>query len=121
MAIQETSLEAFESIRSDIGKMQELMLTTIYANPGMSNHDISRYLCLEINKVTPRVKEIRDMGLVYCSGTKRDRLTGRRVLCWRIKGDYFFKNKDCPVCGKPVNSYSYHIVNGKKVHLECDR
>ena len=33
--------------------------------------------------------------------------------------DYKFLNKSCPVCGKPVDMYSYTIVDGKKVHLEC--
>ena len=82
--IQETSLEAYESIQPQLGFMQELVLTTINSNPGMSNHDISRFLGIEINKVTPRVKELRDMDLVDFSHYKMDRITHRRVMCWRV-------------------------------------
>lgn len=85
--IQETSLEAFDSIRPRLGQMQDICLSTIVNNPGMSNHDISRYLNIEINKVTPRVKELRDFGLVEFSHFKKDRITHRRVMCWKVIKD----------------------------------
>ena len=30
-----------------------------------------------------------------------------------------FLNGKCPVCGKPIDAYSYAICGGKKYHIEC--
>lgn len=82
--IQPTSIEAYKSIQPTLGDMQRFIYKAIQKNPGMSNHDISRFLQLEINKVTPRVKELRTMNLVIFSHYKKDRKTGRKVMCWTI-------------------------------------
>lgn len=81
--IQETSLEAYKVLIPELGNLQEIVYDTITSHPGMSNHDIARYLSWEINRVTPRVKELRDKGLVIVSHHKEDGITGRRVLCWK--------------------------------------
>jgi len=82
--IQQTSMEAYQSIQPDLGAMQQTVYDTIIEHPGMSNHDISRYLHIEINKVTPRVKELRDYSLVSFSHYKKDPLTNKKVMCWTI-------------------------------------
>ena len=81
--IQETSLEAYQVLIPELGELQETVYNTIIEHPGMSNHDIARYLQWEINRVTPRVKELRDKGLVWFSHYKEDSLTSRRVMCWK--------------------------------------
>ena len=80
--IQQTSVEAYESIQPDLGERQQLILDTIIDNPNVSNHDIAHLLGLEINQVTPRVFELRTMNLVKSHGTKIDEDTGRKVICW---------------------------------------
>ena len=32
---------------------------------------------------------------------------------------YKFKNRYCPVCGKPVDECDYVLFDGKKVHIQC--
>ena len=81
--IQETSLEAYKVLKPELGEQQETVYNTIIGHPGMSNHDIARYLGWEINRVTPRVKELRDKGLVILSHYKTDSITGRSVICWK--------------------------------------
>ena len=81
--IQETSLEAYKVLTPELGNLQETVYNTIIDHPGMSNHDIARYLNWEINRVTPRVKELRDKGLVILSHHKEDSITERRVICWK--------------------------------------
>ena len=81
--IQQTSVEAYKSILPELGLMQQTVYDAIIEHPGMSNHDISRYLHIEINKITPRVKELRDYGLVSFSHYKKDAITNRRVMCWK--------------------------------------
>jgi len=82
--IQPTSLEAYDVIKPKLGDMQKQIYNIIKLNPHVSNHDISRILGWEINRVTPRVKELRNMGLVVSYCTKIDRLTKRRVMCWKV-------------------------------------
>ena len=85
--IQPTSLEAYHVIEPDLGNLQREVYIVIKNNSHVSNHDISRILGWEINRVTPRVKELRAMGLVVCMCTKTDRLTKRKVMCWVIKNE----------------------------------
>jgi DNA-binding MarR family transcriptional regulator len=81
--IQSTSLEAFKVLEPELGNLQRVVYDTICEHNGMSNHDISRFLHWEINRVTPRVKELRDMGLIVCSHVRLDKVTGRNVMCWK--------------------------------------
>lgn len=82
--IQETSLEAYRVLRPELGEQQEKVYNVIQAHPGMSNHDIARYLGWEINRVTPRVKELRDKGIMIHSHTKMDHITKQKVMCWCV-------------------------------------
>jgi len=81
--IQETSLEAYKVLEPELGNLQRTVYNVIIDHPGMSNHDIARYLHWEINRVTPRVKELRDRGIVFFSHYKTDSITERRVICWK--------------------------------------
>jgi len=82
--IQETSLEAFESIQMELGERQRQFYNLIKLYPGVSNHDLSRIAQLPINSVTPRVNELRRKGLVVFSHYKQDRVTNRRVMTWVV-------------------------------------
>ena len=85
MIVQGTSFEAYISIQDELGDRQQQVLDVIKKYDGVSNHDISRILSLPINCVTPRVKELRDYNLVVFDDVKKDRITGRRVMCWKVK------------------------------------
>jgi len=82
--IQPTSLDAYESIKPDLGDMQQQVYMVIKHHPNCSNHDISRILGWEINRVTPRVKELRDKNIVISWSMKIDRLTKRKVMTWKV-------------------------------------
>lgn len=81
--IQSTSLEAYLEIQPELGSMQNMVYNLIKVYPGVSNIDISRMLRKPINSITPRVKELRDKGLVVCCGHKHDRITHRRMMKWK--------------------------------------
>ena len=70
-------------LQPDLGRLQSIVFDTIKACPGVSNHDISRILCRPINTVTPRVNELRKMGIVVFSHYKVDDVSGMRVMCWK--------------------------------------
>jgi len=80
--IQQTSIEAYKSIQHSLGERQQLILDTIIETPGVSNHDLTLILGLEINQITGRVFELRTMGLVKSSGWKIDEDSGCRVNTW---------------------------------------
>ena len=80
--IQQTSLESYKAIIPTLSDRQKVVFDVINEHHGMSNHDISRFLGLEINCVTPRVNELRDLGVVDLFGFKTDKLTDRKVMCW---------------------------------------
>ena len=82
MPIRTTSLEAYTELLYTLGEKQQTILHTIKKYPNTSNHDIARILQWEINTVTPRVYELREMGYVLENGEKTDRLTGRRCMRW---------------------------------------
>ena len=82
--IQNTSLEAWRIIQPDLGSMQNMVYNLLKVYPDSSNHDISILLGKPINCVTPRMKELRDKGLVLHSGFKRDETTGKRVMVWKV-------------------------------------
>lgn len=82
--IQATSLEAWRVLQPQLGRVQKVVYDMIGRYPGCSNHDISRILGKGINCVTPRVKELRDMGLVVQCGCKVDDVTRKRVMVWKV-------------------------------------
>jgi len=83
--VQSTSKEAYMHIIPRLGEKQRTILNIIKLYPGVSNLDISRICNFKINSVTPRVKELRDKGLVEFCFNKVDRVTHRTVMCWRCK------------------------------------
>lgn len=82
MTVQRTSLDAFQILQPELGTMQNMVFNVLKMYPYSSNHDLSRILRKPINTVTPRVKELRDKGMVLHSGYKKDEVTGKRVMTW---------------------------------------
>ena len=81
----DTSVEAYYSIIGELGQRQQEILDAIRKYKSVSNLDISRLLQLPINSVTPRVKELRDKGLVVFDCYKTDSITSRRMCKWKVK------------------------------------
>jgi len=83
--IQSTSLEAFYKIQSSLGRAQKQVLDALRTQPNATNAEIAWMLKWTINRVTPRVLELRspDVGLVEEVGRRKCRVTGRPALAWR--------------------------------------
>lgn len=81
--IQQTSIEAYREI--NLSRNQEIVYDIFQDNEPYSNHDVARCLSWEINCVTPRVLELRNMGLLVHSGYKKDFITNKRVMTWKKK------------------------------------
>lgn len=82
--IQETSLEAYESIKDTLGKRQQQVYDCLKEIQPATNLMISKKLGLPINSVTPRVQELRNMKKVGVSSVKKDLNTKRTSIYWKI-------------------------------------
>ena len=89
---QPTSRQAYELILEDLGDRQKTVYNTIYFNPGFCNSEIASRLGWSINKITPRVLELREMGLVEHLGFKV--VNGRRSMTWHASSKETQKEVD---------------------------
>ena len=78
---QDTSIESYQSL-DDIPKRQKDVLRAIKMLREPTNLEISNFLGLPINSVTPRTNELVKKGLVVYSRRKLNP-TGRPALAWR--------------------------------------
>jgi len=85
MSVQKTSLEAYEEIKSTLGDRQTQVLKLLESiDRPLTNSEIAQQLGWSINRITPRVFELREKGLVEEDKKKPCPITGRNALTWRI-------------------------------------
>lgn len=83
--IQETQLEAYESIQENIGPRRRRVLEVIEADPysGATLFEICGKLGWPVNEVSGRVTELVTLGIVFDSkNRRRNPRTGRRGIVW---------------------------------------
>lgn len=90
MNVQQTSLFSYRKLK-DAGKLsyrqvqvKELLEDT---RVPLNNRQISEMLQLPINTITPRVKELRVLGIIEKAGIRTDAISNRAVLYWKICND----------------------------------
>ena len=87
--IQETSLEAYLEVKPRLGEKQKevyrLLKNATRMGFDMTNMEIAQALRWSINRVTPRVYELRQAGLVVLSRKRKCSVTGRRAMAWRVR------------------------------------
>lgn len=82
--LQQTSLLAYKSLEK-IGTKQRMCYSAIKRMGSAANYDIARELNWDINRITPRVKELREMGLVQEAYKSLHPITDRKVIYWEVK------------------------------------
>lgn len=92
MVVQQTSLEAYTKLISDrkLGINQKIVLEVFDQVNGqyLSNMDLSVMLGWSINRVTPRVKELRELEYLMHCGFKTQLQTGKKVMLWCKPNEY---------------------------------
>lgn len=81
--VRETSLLAYTSISHELGQRQRQVLKALKELGYANNRMLAEELDLPINSVTPRVKELRELGLVVEAGKSTCPFTGRKTLFWK--------------------------------------
>jgi len=80
--VQYTSLLAYMDVLQDLGDKQRQVFKALCNIQPASNRQIALYLGWSINRVTPRVLELRKLGKVTDWGFISE--CGRRVFAWKI-------------------------------------
>jgi hypothetical protein len=81
--MQTTTLKAYEILRPDINRRQSQVMLVLRLLGQACNYELSQYLKLPINVVTPRILELRQQGRVIEAGRRRSP-TGRQAIYWKI-------------------------------------
>jgi predicted transcriptional regulator len=83
--MEETSLMAYKEIEPTLGERQKEVYLAIKSLVETDNLLLSRYLRLPINSITPRVLELRKLGLVKKVRVGKSIVTNRNVNFWGLK------------------------------------
>lgn len=83
--MQETSREAYQYIRDSLGERQQLVFDGILKLGCPTNLELSKYLHIPINQVTPRTNELVKMFFVTECEKRICSISGRTAISWRIQ------------------------------------
>ena len=82
--VRKTHVDAFDSIKQKLGAKQRAVAHALKILGEASNKDLSKALGWPINRVTGRVTELVNRGIVTSNSTKRDPETNRTVTVWTL-------------------------------------
>lgn len=82
--LQQTSILAFKNLKN-MGFKQRRCYDVIERLQAACNQEIAKELGWEINRVTPRVMELREFGLVEEAYRDKYPPTNKTVIYWRVK------------------------------------
>jgi len=85
MGSAETSLWAYSVATRDLGAKQKEVLDALRLFPDATNAEIAARLGWPVNRITPRMLELRTMELVLEAGRRRCKVTGSMAHAWKAK------------------------------------
>ena len=80
----QTSLEAWLEIQPNISGRRKQVFLALYELREATNMEIAKHLGWSINRVTPRVLELREMGVVEQSCIRQCDVTKNNARAWKI-------------------------------------
>jgi Mn-dependent DtxR family transcriptional regulator len=80
---QETSRLAYEDIESDLNQLQQQVYNALQERGQASNMEIANHLGWSVNRVTPRMLELRTTGIVVVAVRRKCQITGNTCFAWR--------------------------------------
>lgn len=83
--VQETSIETYhDEVKPTLGARHKRVMEALATRADFTNLELATYLGWPINTATPRVFELREMGLVVESSKRLDAGSGRKAIAWRL-------------------------------------
>lgn len=101
--VRDTSIAAYKDILSGLPPKRARVLGIIKREKNVSNSELSVFLGWPINTVTPRVNELRRLGLVFGDGKRICKITGRRVHVWEVEKTCRFGHMCTSRCGNDID------------------
>lgn len=83
-SVRDTSLMAYIEIEPELGARQMHVLSVLRERGSLTNTELSQVLNWTINRVTPRIFELRALGCVILDCKRSCRVTGRQAYSWRV-------------------------------------
>jgi hypothetical protein len=83
--IQDTSLWAYARATQNLGAKQKQVLDALRVFPDATNAELAARLGWAVNRVTPRMFELRKMELVLQSVRRTCKATGGTAWAWKAK------------------------------------
>jgi len=86
--MKSTSLDAYQGIKPTLGKRQRAVLDAINyiiytKNTFPTNLELSRYMGIPINSITPRTNELQKLGKIFSGGKRLCKVSGNLAGTWR--------------------------------------
>jgi DNA-binding MarR family transcriptional regulator len=81
--IRKTQVESLKKTKVNIGAKQKTVYAVILTKGMATNRMIAKELGWDINRVTGRVTELVNKGMVTANGTFKDVETNRTVTLWK--------------------------------------
>lgn len=113
--IQQTSIKAFESIQKSLGDRQKKVYLALCDLQAANNLILARRLGLPINQVTPRVLELRKLGLVIKDSMRPCPITKRITWFWRVRVNNE-NNKRTLEFEQEIDSQKFAFSTGNEGH-----
>ena len=82
--MQQTSISAYHDIKETLGERQIAVYECLKDLESANNNIIARKLKLPINRITPRVHELRERGLVVKDCIRPCPITKKLTWFWRL-------------------------------------
>lgn len=83
--IQDTSLHAYALATQHLGAKQKQVLDALRFFPDATNAELAAHLRWPVNRITPRMLEVRQMGLALEAGRRMCKVTGGTAWAWKAK------------------------------------
>jgi predicted transcriptional regulator len=81
--VKPTSLLSYCQILESLGERQALVYSKLRQLKSANSTMIAKELNLPINCVVPRIKEMRDMGIIYQHKKDICKITGKLTIFWK--------------------------------------
>ena len=82
--IRKTQVNSLKQLKPTVASKRQTVHNVIaYLKPA-TNRNIAKHLGWDINRVTGRVTELVNLGVVKADGTHKDKETNRTVTVWKV-------------------------------------
>ena len=81
--IRQTQVDSYNDLQGDISDRQKSVYSVLTIHGPTTNRGIAKKLGWDINRVTGRVTELVNLGMVNTDGTTFDHETNRTVTLWK--------------------------------------